>query len=59
MIMANKITDNGGFKYSAQELKYSIDGGQTWNSYNPPVYRMGNLIGLSAECAGVAPFPAD
>ncbi len=51
-----KITDNGGYKYSAQELKFSTDGGQTWNSYTPPVYRMGDLIGLSSECQGIQPI---
>lgn len=58
MIMA-KITDNGNYKFTAQELKYSIDGGMTWNSYDPPVYRIGDLVGFSTDCVGVAPFPAD
>ena len=57
--MGNIIENNGGYRYNAQELKFSTDGGQTWNSYDPPVYRIGDLIGLSSECASVAPFPAD
>lgn len=46
-----KLTDNGYAKYSQQEKKYSLDGGVTWNSYNPKVYRMGNLIDMfSTDC---------
>lgn len=51
-----KITDNGGYKYTAQELKFSTDGGQTWQSYNPKVYRMGDLVGLSSDCASIQPI---
>lgn len=54
--MATKITDNGGYKFTAQELVYSTDGGMTWNSYNPKVYRIGDLVGLSAECQGIQPI---
>lgn len=54
--MGNKITDNGGYRYNAQELKWSNDGGMTWNSYSPKIYRMGDLVGLSAECQGIQPI---
>lgn len=48
-----KITNNGGWKYSAQELVYSTDGGQTWHSYDPRVFRINDLIGLSSECSTI------
>ena len=54
--MASKITDNGNWKFSAQELKWSNDGGMTYNSYSPPVYRMGDLVGLSSDCASMQPI---
>lgn len=42
--MATIIENNGHFLYKAQEKKYSTDGGVTWKSYNPPVYRIGDLV---------------
>lgn len=42
--MATIIENNGHFLYRAQEKKYSVDGGVNWLSYNPPIYRIGDLV---------------
>ena len=54
--MGSKITDNGNYLWTSQELKWSNDGGMTWNSYSPKVYRIGNLVGLSSLCASIQPI---
>lgn len=47
----SRLSNNGFAKYSCQEKKFSLDGGRTWNSYEPKVYRMGNLIEMfSTDC---------
>lgn len=51
-----KITDNGNYLFKAEELKWSNDGGMTYNSYSPKVYRMGDLVGLSSKCASIQPI---
>lgn len=56
--MANVIIENNGNAlYKAQEKKYSVDGGVNWLSYNPPIYRIGDLIGYpSSICAQIEPI---
>lgn len=49
--MATIIENNGYARYTAQEKKYSVDG-ITWHSYDPPIYRIGDLIELNSTDCG-------
>lgn len=43
-----------GSKYKKKELKYTMDSGTTWNSFNPPKYGKGDLIDSNpSDCAGM------
>lgn len=44
-----RLSKNGVNKYIAQEKQYSTDGGNTWHSYEPPIYRIGDLIELDSD----------
>lgn len=37
-------------KVKKQEKKYSLDEGQTWSSYSPKVFRLGDVIEVNTEC---------
>lgn len=56
--MDAELTLNKKNKYAKDEKLYSIDGGATWLSYNPPIYRQGNLLEFeSNDCLEMNQFP--
>ena len=37
-------------KIKKQEKKYSLDNGETWISYQPRIFRLGEVIEVNTEC---------
>lgn len=42
-------------KYEKQQKQYSVDSGETWINFNPPIYRAGDVIEYDSEDCGYIP----